>query len=332
LLYILYGEDDFSLKESLNEIREGLGDEAMVATNTTVLQGQNTTPEQLMATCDTVPFLAPNRLVIVEGLLGLFEQQGKGKRSLKTKDSGWPSISEYVKRMPESTVLVLIDRKIERSNPLLKKLSPQADAREFKALSGDQLHNWMRIRAKKCGSSISPSAVKLLANLVGGNLWLLSNEIDKLCLYALGRTIEKNDIESLVTEARQFTVFPMVDAILERRTVAAIKFLHRLEDEGEAPPYLLFMITRQFRLVIQAKDLLQQRRKASEIKLALGIGHDFVLRKTLEQAKAHPMDQLRSIYRKLLDTDISIKTGRFKGDKGELSLDLLISELCGEPI
>jgi DNA polymerase-3 subunit delta len=177
LFYILYGEDDFSLRESLIEIKEGLGDETMVATNTTVLQGQSTTPEQLIATCDTIPFLAPKRLVIVEGLLGLFQQQGKGKRPPTTKDSSWSSISEYVKRMPESTVLVLIDRKIERNNPLLKKLSSQADAREFKALSGDQLHNWMRIRAKKCGGSISPAAIQLLANLVGGNLWLLSNEI-----------------------------------------------------------------------------------------------------------------------------------------------------------
>jgi hypothetical protein len=43
------------------------------------------------------------------------------------------------------------------------------------------------------------------------------------------------------------------------------------------------------------------------------------------------MERLENVYRKLLDTDISIKTGRFKGDKGELALDLLISELCAEP-
>jgi DNA polymerase-3 subunit delta len=332
LFYILYGEDDFSLKEALTDIKKGLGDEAMVATNTTVLQGQSISPEQLTATCDTIPFLAPKRLVIVEGLLGLFEQQGRGKRPSLAKNSGWASIGEYIKRMPDSTVLVLIDSKIERNNPLLKELSKQADAREFKPLSGDQLHNWIRIRVKKYGGSISPAAVQLLANLVGGNLWLLSNEIDKLCLFTMGKTIDKDDIKSLVTEARQYTIFAMVDAILERRSSAATKLLHRLEDEGEAPPYLLFMITRQFRLVIQAKDLLQQRRKAADIKLALGIGHDFILRKTTEQARTHSMERLRGIYRKLLDTDISIKTGRFRGDKGELALDLLINELCGEPV
>ncbi len=339
MFYILFGEDDFSLKEALTKIKEGLGDEAMVATNTTVLQGQNTAPEQVIATCDTVPFLATKRLVIVEGLLGLFEQRDKVKRAPKHKDSGWLSLKGYVERMPESTVLVLIDGKLKKSNPLLKELAPQATVKEFKPPSippkgigkGDQLYNWMQTRANKSGGSISPAAGRLLANLIGSNLWLLSSEIDKLCLYTLGRTIEENDVELLVAEAREFTVFAMIDAILEHRSAAATKLLHRLEDGGAAPPYLLFMITRQFRLVIQAKHLLHQRRRAAEIGHSLGLTSEYALQKTIAQAKVHSMKRLENIYRNLLDTDISIKTGKFKGDKGELALDLLIGELCTEP-
>ncbi|MEE9490860.1 MAG: DNA polymerase III subunit delta [Dehalococcoidia bacterium] len=339
MFYILFGEDDFSLKEALTKIKEGLGDEAMVATNTTVLQGQNTTPEQVIATCDTVPFLATKRLVIVEGLLGLFEQRDKVKHAPKHKDSGWLSLKGYVERMPESTVLVLIDGKLKKSNPLLKELAPQATVKEFKPPfippkgigKGDQLYNWMQTRANKSGGSISPAAGRLLANLIGSNLWLLSSEIDKLCLYTLGRTIEENDVELLVAEAREFTVFAMIDAILEHRSAAATKLLHRLEVGGAAPPYLLFMITRQFRLVIQAKHLLHQRRRAAEMGHSLGLTSEYALQKTIAQAKVHSMKRLENIYRNLLDTDISIKTGRFKGDKGELALDLLIGELCAEP-
>ncbi len=339
MLRILFGEDDFSLREALTGIKGGLGDEAMVATNTTVLQGQNTTPEQLIATCDTVPFLAPKRLVIVEGLLGLFEQRDKAKHAPKLEGSGWLSLKGYVEHMPESTVLVLIDSKLKKSNPLLKELAPRATVKEFRPpfipakgiQKSDQLYNWMQSRASKSGGSISLAAARLLANLIGSNLWLLSGEIDKLCLYTLGRTIEENDVGLLVAEVREFTVFSMIDAILEHRSAAATKLLHRLEDGGAAPPYLLFMITRQFRLVTQAKHLLRQRRKHAEIGHSLALTSEYALQKTIEQAKAYSMERLKQIYRKLLDTDISIKTGRFKGDKGELALDLLISELCAEP-
>ena len=330
LLYILYGEDDFSLKEALAEIKEGLGDKELLATNTTLLQGQNLTLQQLIITCDTLPFLAPKRLVIVDGLLSRIEPQDKEKHAPKPKDSGWQSFREYINRMSESTVLVLVDGELKRSNPMLVELAPLAKVREFKSLKGDRLRNWMQSRAKNLECDISPPALKLLSELVGGNLGLLSIEIDKLCLYAQGRRVEENDVKSLVAYAQETNVFNMVDAILECNASKATRLLHLLEDEGAAPPYLLFMITRQLRMVIQAKDMLQQKHASADMGHSLGITSEYVLQKVREQARTHSMEQLKAIYRKLLDTDISIKTGKIKGDRGELALDLLVCELCEE--
>ena len=331
MIYILYGEDDFSLKEALDRLKDGLGDREMVATNTTRLQGQHLTPEQLITTCSTLPFLAPKRLVIVEGLLSRFEQQdGKGKHPPVAEFAGWKSFAEFVKQMPESTVLMLIDGRLKRNNHMLAQLEPVAKVNEFKPLKGDSLKSWIQSRAKNAGGAISPGALRLLADLIGSNLWLLSIEIDKLCLYAQGRAVEEDDVKALVSYAQVTNVFTMVDAILERKSALANRLLHRLEEEGAAPPYLLYMITRQLRMVIQAKDALLQKQVSSEFGQSLGITSDFVLQKVREQAKAHSMERLKGIYRKLLDADISIKTGRFKGDRGELALDLLISELCEE--
>jgi DNA polymerase-3 subunit delta len=330
LLYILYGEDDYSLREALAEVKEGLGDKELLATNTTVLQGQNLTMHQLTATCDTLPFLAPKRLVVVEGLLGRFELQDKEKHTSKPRDSGWQALGEYTRRMPESTVLVLIDGELKRSNSMLVELAPLAKVREFKYIKGDMLRNWMLARAKNLNCTISSPALKLLTELVGSNLGLLALEIDKLCLYAQGGRVEASDVKSLVAYAQETNVFNMVDAILERNAPKATRLLHLLEEEGAASPYLLFMITRQLRMVIQAKDMLQQKQALADMGRGLGITSDFVLQKVREQARTHSIEQLKAIYRKLLDTDISIKTGRIKGDRGELALDLLICELCEE--
>ncbi len=330
MLYILYGEDDFSLREALAEVKESLGDKELLATNTTVIQGQNLTLQQLTATCDTLPFLAPKRLVIVEGLLNRFEAQDKEKHAPKTRDSGWQAFGEYIHRMPESTVLVLVDGALKRNNPMLVELAPLGKVGEFKYLKGDRLKNWMLARAKNLNCSISPPALRLLSELVGSNLGMLTLEIDKLCLYAQGRIVEASDVKSLVAYAQETNVFNMVDAILERNASKATRLLHLLEEEGSAPPYLLFMITRQLRMVIQAKDMLQQKHSTADMGHGLGITSDYVLQKVREQARAHSIEQLKTIYRKLLDTDLSIKTGRIKGDRGELALDLLICELCQE--
>jgi len=330
LLYILYGEDDFSLKEELNRIKDALGDREMLVTNTNVFSGQHLSPEQLMATCDTLPFLSAKRLVIVEGLLSRFEPQDKDKHPVKTKDSGWQAFRDYVQRMPESTVLILIDSKLKKNNHMLNALESAAKIKEFKSLKRDALKTWIESRVAKTGCSISPRASNMIAELIGGNLWLISTEVDKLCLYARGRKIEEKDVKSLVSSAQETRVFDMVDAILERKTATAIKLLHRLEDEGAVPPYLLFMITRQLRMVIQEKESLGRNHKLADEAYISDSTSDFILKKARQQAGQHSMEQLRKIYRKLLDADVSIKTGKFKGDDGELSLDLLVCELCDE--
>ena len=213
---------------------------------------------------------------------------------------------------------------------MLADVAMLAKVQEFKPLKGVQLKNWMQARAKTLGCGISPPALQLLSELVGGNLGLLSIEIDKLCIYAQGRMVEVNDVKSLVAYAQETNVFGMVDAILERNASKATRLLHLLEDEGAAPAYLLFMITRQVRMVIQAKDMLQQKQAFADLGHALGISSDYVLQKVREQTRAPSMEQLKRIYRKLLDADISIKTGRIKSDRGELALELLICELCEE--
>jgi len=317
LLYILFGQNDFTLREALEGIKRGLGDRDAVASNTTLFDGRQLTLDKLINVCSTMPFLGERRLVIVEGLLSRFEQE-KGY-------SAWRGLKDYIPQMPGSTVLVMVDGRIGRSNPMLRELSTVATVREFPPIRGAELVRWIEKRVLGGGGSISPLAARALAELVGNNLWILSSEIEKLLLYCSGRPIEEGDVKAVVSYARESNVFEMVDAIVEGDGLGAARMAHKLLDEGVAAAYLLFMITRQLRLVIQAKDLRLRGLTIPEIKDRLGLTSDYVLRKTLGQADEYSMARLETVYRKLLETDISIKTGR-RGE--ELALDLLIAELC----
>jgi DNA polymerase-3 subunit delta len=330
LLYILWGEDDFSLTRSLKEIKQGLGDQSLLEANTTVLEGQQLTLNQLRAVSETVPFLAEKRLVIIEGLLGRFEPTAKPRRRKKAppiaeKEPEYKSFADYLSKIPEGTVLVLVDGKIKNSNPLLKPLSPRAKVMSFPLLKEEGLRQWVRRVVVEQGATISPEAVDLLAKLVGGNLWTMTSEISKLALFTSGRRIEVEDIKALVSSAQETSVFAMVDAILDFKVGAAEQLLEQLLERGASPAYLLAMLSRQVRLIVQARELRRQRRPEVEIQDKLGLPSEFALRKTLEQAQRYPMERLREVYNKLLETDLSIKTGKYGG---ELALNLLIAELC----
>jgi DNA polymerase-3 subunit delta len=174
------------------------------------------------------------------------------------------------------------------------------------------------------GLALSPSAVALLADLIGNDLRALSQELEKLGTYAQGRPITEDDVRLLVSASREASVLAMVDAVVEGRSGVAIRLLEQLQNEGAAPTYLLNMITRQYRHLIMAKELLLARLSAEEISHRLGIASDFALRKVLEQAARYSLPPLEAAYRRLLEADAAIKRGIY-GD--ELALELLLEEL-----
>ena len=331
MLYLLWGEDDFSIHQSLEEIKKGIGDETALMTNTTLLNGQQVTLAQLKHACETVPFLAEKRLVIVEGLLERFEPRDKSRRkkTVQPADSGngYEPVAAYTRQVPDFTVLVILGGNISDRNPLLRECrSAGAKIRSFPLLRNTaKLSQWIRERVSAQGGSISSEAIGLLAEFVGGNLWAMANEIDKLMLFASGRRIEGEDARLVVSYVQEANIFAMADAILELRMAAAQEQLQRLLQQGVHPAGILVIITRQVRILVQVRELTRQGMSRMDIQGKLGMTSEFVIRKALEQASRYSMARLTEVYHHLLETDLAIKTGRYDG---ELALGILIAELC----
>ncbi len=322
MIHVLYGADNFSLQKALDEIKGTLGDRESLALNTTFLDGRRLTPAPVIEACNTIPFLANWRLVIVEGLLERFEPAATGKRP---EVSEWQALVDFLPAKPSSTVLAFIDGKLTRANPLLRKLGKLATMAEFPPLRGPALTAWIAARAKAQGSAMSPRAARLLALTAGDDLWVLSSEIEKLSLYALGRRIEEEDVQLVTSSVREVSIFNVIDAMADKRLPAAMQMLHQLLIEGTAPTHLLTMMSRQVRLMVIAKDFGRTRPSPEEQRRQLGVSANYPLQRLLEQSARHSLDRLMDIYQRILDTDLAMKTGKWSD---ELALDLLMVEVA----
>lgn len=330
MLHVLTGEDDFSIKQALEEIKKEIGgDPTALMTNTTVLEGRQVTVEQIKNACETVPFLADKRLVVIEGLLGRFQSGGRPGRKKSTRKSDkqeeYQVIAENIKQLPEFTELVLIDGKLNTNNPLLRELMSTRRVKIFPLLKGAQLLQWIERRVKTCASSIAPEAARLLARFVGNDLWAMAGEVDKLSLYTGNRRIEEADVRAVVSYAQEANVFNMVDAIVESRVGTAQELYQQLLRQGSMPAQLLVMLGRQVRIIYQIKDMRGRKKTRNEIRSKLGLTSDFVLNKAWEQADKYSLVRLKELYHRLLEADLSIKTGKYDG---ELALNILIAELA----
>jgi DNA polymerase-3 subunit delta len=330
LFYIFYGKDDFSLQQALEKIKGELGDEEMLAVNTSILDGQQLHLSQLIDACSAVPFLCPCRLVIVKGLLGRFEagsraerKPARSKAKNKKASDEWDNLPEYIKQMPATTTLVMVDGELKGTSRLFKSLAPQAKVKGFAPLSDRDLSDWVQTRIKDGGGKISPVAMRLLIEMVGADLWTMSGEIDKLLAYCSGQLITEDDVKQLTSYAREANIFALVDAILEGRRTQAQQLLHHLLRDGASPSYILAMITRQLRLIVMAKDLGRKRSGAVATEGQEPVSN-YSLQKASRQAKAFTLERIKKAYSKLLEADIEIKTGKYDGD---LAVELLVVEL-----
>ena len=316
MLHILYGSDDFSIHEALERLKSLVGAPDMLDANVTRAHVSNLSPPQLQALCNTVPFLSSRRMIIVEGLLALFEGRRTSRRGRGTQDtsSSWLSIVEHVPTMPPSTDLVLLDGAIRRDNVLLVQLAPLGQVKEFPLLGGAGLSRWIQERAAERDCAISREGVRLLVELVGGNLWAMSSEIEKLSLYSRGRTVEGEDVQLLVSFARDMSIFNAVDAIMEGRYSEALQTIRRLMEGGATGPYIVTMVARQARLLLLAKDLEGRGVPQGQMGTRLGLPSGWVLNKVREQGRRYSATALENLHRGLLETDRAIKTGHITED------------------
>ncbi len=330
MIHLLFGEDEFSRQEALASLKEDVNPEEMRDINTTELNGREVSLERLAEASYSVPFMASKRLVIVENLLGQFEPRGparSGARAARAQPPGlgqWEDLPDFLPNVPPSTDLVFVDGRLSQANRLFTKLRPLVNPRSFPLLTGERLRQWIRERAASQEMVIEPSAVNTLADTIGGDLRVISQELQKLSLYRWGETIRDDDVRDAVSYVREASIFAAVDAVIEGRAGAGIRLVHQHLESGSAPAYILTMIARQVRLLLLANDMRQRGVAPAEIGKALSLS-GFPLRKTLEQERHFTHEQLAEVHRKLLEADVSIKTG--EADE-QIVIEMLSAELA----
>ncbi len=336
MLFIFHGEDDFTRAEALKKLRAEMGDPQFAELNTTTLDGKNLQFSELRHHTDAIPFLSDKRLALVEGMLARLDPRRKNEDGASDGDGeGEPEANadlkqqllDYLPNLPPTTQLVFVEnKKLHANNAILKfaeKDKKNARVKLFAAPDPKELPDWVVDHVEKKGGAIDFGAANDLAIFIGADLRALDSEIEKLILYCNGRPIRREDARAMVAPAQEQSIFELVDAVGQKRTQRALELLREQLRHNANEFYLLSMITRQFRLLLQVRDLMTRGMNADAIQKQLGL-HPFVAKKMSEQARAYSVEQLENIMRQLLEVDVNLKTSKLEPT---LALDLLVVDL-----
>jgi DNA polymerase-3 subunit delta len=140
-------------------------------------------------------------------------------------------------------------------------------------------------------------------------MWLVSSLLNQLVAYKNGARIERRDAEIFLDQKNNDTIFAAIDAVAEGNTRKALLLLASERREGTEEGFIFSMLVRQFKILLQLKDL-ENREKASPETAAKLLGlPPFVVKKSAGILRRYTLLELTERYRVLAEIDLKMKSG-----------------------
>ena len=307
-MYLLYGEEDYLRKQYRDKLKAALTvpDDTM---NYHYYEGKDINVGEIIDLAETMPFFADRRVIILENS-GLCK-------------SGGDALAEYLKQPAESVAIILVESQIDKRSKLFKTIKDKGRACEFVPQNEQTLKKWIASLAKQDNRKISEQTAELFLEKTGTDMANIRTEWEKLICYTMGKEIiEKEDVEAICTQRVSNRIFDMVAAIAEKRQQEALDMYHDLLTLKEPPMGILALISRQFNLMLQVKELQQKGMGGRQIADKVGLA-PFIVQKYERQASRFKMKELREALSACVEADEAVKMGRLND---VLIIELLIIE------
>jgi DNA polymerase-3 subunit delta len=315
--YLFFGPSEFQLEMVLNKIRETFVPETARDFNLQVFyaetgESKGPEPADIIAAARTLPFMSPNRLVIV-------------RRTDNFSAAALETFLPYLENPVDSTCLIFISSKADFRTKFYRRIKDLGRAVQFRNLNEARVVPWIKRMAKDIGLDMQTPACIYLHQVIGDRSMDLYSELEKLYLRYGNRTIGMEEVKALTIYSRIHTIFELMDEISSKAGARSASVLKRfLEEEGKEEVFgILGMLNRQMRLLWQTKSVLERGWRSADVARKLHL-QPFQVKKLTQQVRNWSSEELERAFHLLYQADGLLKSGA----KGHLVLENIIFSLC----
>lgn len=303
-VYLLYGEEDYlkrMYRDRLKQAVLGDGDDM----NYSFFEGKDIDFASVRETADTMPFFSDRRIVVAQDT-HWFKSAGE--------------MADYLPDMPSSTVLVFVEKEVDKRNRLYKYVNSNGLAVEMKPMSDKEMKAWIALILKENGRQIRESTAEYFLEQVAPSMINVRNELEKLISYTEGRSeITREDIDAVCSIQVTGRIFPMMDAVAAGNKAEALRLYQDLLALRESPMSILYLLTRHFHILLQIKSIPGNISRSDMAKMA-GVP-PFAVAKYQSQCRRFSKTDLKDMLDACIDTEYSFKRGNISD---QLGVELLL--------
>jgi DNA polymerase III delta subunit len=284
--YLYYGEEEFLAEEFVEELKEVLASSAGDEFRLTRMDLDETKWREVIDTARTAPFLFESwRAIVVripERRAGSDKghdrkgdtdgEEGKGAKFLSVLDQ--QILREYFASPPSRTVLVVLKAGRARKDDAVVRFFQSLPKGVFAVTEMKPLKELVLMRradekAHALGKTLTDRAKRRLYEVLGQDLRLTLNEVEKLAVYVGDKKgIEEDDVNQVTAWQRSFNAYELDDALaaadFDKGFAKASAVLNDLLAEGERPEQIVGRLAGFFRSVLAAQTWLREKGRTKE--------------------------------------------------------------------
>lgn len=296
-VYLLFGEENYLKKQYKDRLTKAVISEEDTM-NYAYYEGKGIDVREIIDLAETMPFFSERRLIVIENS-GFFK-------------NATPELAEYMKDIPETTYFIFVETELDKRSKLFKAVKDKGRIVELARQDEKTLVRWIYGNVKKEGKQITESSIHYLLSKCGTDMENLQKEMEKLFCYTLDKeVIQIEDIDAICTTQITNEIFDMVNAVAEKKQKRALDRYYDLLALKEPAMRILYLLSRQFRLLMEVKEMTGQGYDKKSIASKAGL-HPFAVGKYIEQSRRFSKKELRNILEDSVDIEERVKTGRLQ--------------------
>ncbi len=230
-VYVVASEHPILIERALVAVRDAAVPASMRAWNYDVVEGK-ATGARIVTACQTLPMMGARRMVYVRDLATMAADE-------------LAELVPYLDAPSPSTVLFAVTSKLDKRLKFYAAASKKGVVHEL--VAPKRVDGWVRAEADRRKVRLTGDAVDRLAGAIGADLSRLALTIDQLALYAGDRPVTADDVDDLVADTRERSVFELTDAIGAGDPTAALEAVASLVDQRQSAIGVLAMLARHLR-------------------------------------------------------------------------------------
>jgi len=309
--YLIAGSDRPKIDRAVARLRARFDGDAVEVHDATTTSGEDT-----VAACNALGlFGSGSRLIVVENVEAWKAPEAK-------------EIAAYLKSPAPGTTLALVGGELKKDAPLAKAVAGSGDVLIWDVAS-KAVVRWIADQFKLHGTTADPEACRLLADLIGDDLYELSGEVDKISTWANGARVGEDDVEALVAPRAGSPPWDLTDAWGARDVGGVLRATEKMMDRTGDPlsktiPRLVGSLTKHVRNARAARRLEEEGLTAADAAQRLGM-KPYPAQKLYAQVRNFGERDLDDAVIRLAELDHALKGGSRLAN--ELELERALVEL-----